>query len=452
MAESYKAEKRGRGILKHTMTGVGTDLVTTLLIFMTSIILARVLGPADRGSFSLITLINLLLGNLLILGMGSASEIHLAKREYSLAAVHTCTLIFSAGVGCAGVLLFYLSKAFLFQSWLSEIDSRLLFISVLLVPAFVYSFITNRMLIGMSEITAFNYFKLLKTVLDLVGVVLFLLMIPMGMEGAVMAWAGSLVLAVLLKSGWLLHRAGWRLEMDKWILFRSVLFGSKIHSSFLPAMMMTYLGFFILNYFSGAREVGLYAVAFGAMFKISMLCAAFLNASQVRIIAESQKVSEAFVRRLIRHSVFILCCLAVVLCFVSKPLIQGFYGAAFLPSASALMVMVPGVIGMSVSNIFNSYVVGQLKKTGLNASVNWGIFVFGVLAYLFIVPRFGLIGTAASFSVVMVSRVVVYLAVLRWGSLSILRETFIINQEDVSYGRIKFRNYLENMKMDSFSR
>ncbi|OGW85955.1 MAG: hypothetical protein A3C35_07245 [Omnitrophica bacterium RIFCSPHIGHO2_02_FULL_46_11] len=399
--------------------------------------MARSLGPASRGMYAIIVMLNQYLISLLIMGMGSAAEMQLAKKEYSLSEVHSFAICFSLVVGGVAMGLFLALRALLFQSFLRNINPSFCFVSVLLVPLVLYSIMTNKILIGINEIPLLNVFKFIRGISDLIGLICLLLIVPMGVKGALTVWVISMVLMALIQSWWL-FKLGGRQFGFKWRLVKeSLSFGGKVHLAFLPAVAIIQLDTFVLNYFHGAMQVGLYAVVSNAVTRISFLFSSVLTAAQAKIIGRPQASSEQLVRGLIRHSVFAAGVISLFLFVVGRYLILLFYGKAFAPSVAPLVILSIGMIAGTVTNFMNIYAVGQLKRPGLSAIINWGSFFLGGLLYFTLIPRFGLLGTAWASVVISFAKVAGYLWLLGWFSLSSISEIFVLRTDDLTFWKQK---------------
>jgi len=311
-------KSKSRNILAHTAIGVGGDLGAYFLAFLSSIIIARVLGPELRGSYAVITLINVYLANVFIFGASSVSEIKLAKKDNTLAEVHSFALLFSFGIGCLCALLFWFVKPWLFTSFLKEVNPFYCLIAVLLVPLAIYSTISRRIMVGLGQIPTLNAIKITRSTLELLGPVLFMLVIPMSLKGAIVAWVFAIVLTCAAQAWWLLKESRWQFRINIQTAREFMFFGAKIHFAFVPAVTIGQMDIFMLNHYRGPAEVGLYAVAYGLMLKIIFSFGALLNATQARIIGDSQEESEKLVRRLVRHGVFIAVILTLILSLAGR--------------------------------------------------------------------------------------------------------------------------------------
>ena len=428
------------GIFGHTMLGLGTDAVTYVLAFLTSIVVARPLGPESRGAFALIVMLNQYLVTLFQLGMGSVAEMQLAKKEYSLRAVHSFAIFFSIFAGLCAFFLFLLFREWLFRSFLRDSNPWFCFAAVLIVPLVVYTLLSNKILIGLNEIPMLNFFRLIRSIFNLSGFVILLLVFPLGLTGAMVVWMSETFLFAVLQGLWLLKLSGWKLELSLRIIRESVSFGTKVHFAFLPAAAIMQLDSFVLNYFHGAKSVGLYVIANNAVFRMSLLFNSVLTAAQSSIIGRSRKDSEYLIRMLIRHSVFAASAIAVFFSLTGSYWMLWFYGRAFVPAAVPFAILSFGMIAITVTNFMHVYVIGQLKRPSLSALVNWGSFFLGLVLYFSLVPKFGLLGTAWASVLISIARVLGYLCLLRWTSVASFLELFILRQEDFIFWKQKFRS------------
>ncbi|MBI3999333.1 MAG: oligosaccharide flippase family protein [Candidatus Omnitrophica bacterium] len=437
------------GIVGHTLLGFGTDIVTYGFAFLASIVVARALGPVGRGAFAIITMLNQYLVSMLQFGMGAVAEMQLAKKEYSLRAVHSFTILFSVLAGIFAWLLFLILSPWLFQSFLRNMDRRFCWMAVGLVPLVLYSLLGGKILVGMNEIPALNLFKIIRGFWNLSGFVLLVLVFPLGLTGAVSVWMVETIFLAVLQGWWFFKLSGWRLELSPRIIRESCSFGWKVHFAFLPAAAIMQLDSFVLNFFNGPQSVGLYTIANNVAFRISFLFNSMLTAAQASVIGRAEADSKKLVRRLIRHSVFAAGMIAIFLCLTGPFWMLWFYGKAFVPSAGPLAILSFGVIAITVTNFLSVYVVGQLRKTRFSALVNWGSFFLGLCLYFFLVPRFGLLGVAWASLLISIARVIGYLWLLRWVSLPSISETFILRLEDFIFWRKKIHSFWERWAVRS---
>lgn len=437
------------GIVGHTLLGLGTHVVTYTFAFLTSIVVARTLGPAGRGAFAIIFMVNQYLVSVLQLGMGAVAEMQLARREYSLKVVHSFTILFSILAGIFACLLFLILDSLLFQSFLRDMDRRFCWMAVGLVPLVLYSLLGDKILIGMNEIPTLNLFRIIRSIVGLSGFVLLVLVFPLGLTGAVSVWMAETIFLAVLQGWWFFKLSGWRLELSSRLIRESCSFGWKVHFAFLPAAAIIQMDSFVLNFFYGPQAVGLYTVANNAVFRISLLFNSMLTAAQSHIIGRAEADSTQLVRRLIRHSVFATGGIAIFLCLTGTFWMRWFYGQAFVTSAEVLAILSFGIVATTANNFLSIYVVGQLKKPGLSALINWGSFFLGLFLYFFLVPRLGSLGVAWSSILISTARVIGYLWLLHWISISSILETFILRLDDFIYWRKKIRSFLERWTIRS---
>ena len=425
-------------IFNNTAIGMGTEIIAYILSFLSSILVARALGPASRGSFAIVCLITSYLVMFFTFGTTAAAQIQLAKKEHTIAGIHTFALAYSIFVCMASLILFLLAKTWLLASFLKNIDPRFCFIAVVLVPFALYSTLANQIMLGINHIPMMSTFKLIKTFTDLFGVLVFLWMLTLGLSGAVIAWGGSLIVSVFLQCFWLLKLSGWQIKFNRDVVRKTITFGGKIHLAFLPAAAILMMDSFLLNHFRGTREVGLYAVAYSLMYKIAILFTALQNAAQARIIGEKLDTAIPLVRRLIRQSVFVAVFFALCLSVFGQPFIRLIYGEAYERSGIVLAFLSVGMVSLTVTNFLHLFVVGQLKKPSVSAAINWSVFLLGLVLFFLLIPRYGLVGTALASSLIFFAQMVGYLCLIRWTSPSILRETLLIQKSDfaIFYDRL----------------
>ena len=101
-----------------TFIGFRADVATAVLsALLMSVIVARGLGPGNRGVFFLALLVASVIALVGNLGLSTASIVFAATREIPLAQLHGIALLFSFGAALAGAAVLLVAEEF----WTSEV-------------------------------------------------------------------------------------------------------------------------------------------------------------------------------------------------------------------------------------------------------------------------------------------------------------------------------------------
>lgn len=145
-----------------------------------SVILARVLGPRDKGIYSLAMLlpsIIVIFGNL---GIGPATVYYVARGEYRRQQIMGNNVLLSVVVGSVGILAGLTVIFFLHEKVFPGIPQVYLLLALALIPIEIFFSYINQILLGSQHIKEFNYVPILQTVVFLALTALMLLILRAG--------------------------------------------------------------------------------------------------------------------------------------------------------------------------------------------------------------------------------------------------------------------------------
>jgi O-antigen/teichoic acid export membrane protein len=200
------------------------------------------------------------------------------------------------------------------------------------------------------------------------------------------------------------------------------------------------LDMFVVNYFVGVTNVGLYSIAVtGAelLWYIPQAVATILFPKTAATGAEEAKV---FTPKVCRNTFLITLMAALGLSVVSKPLLIVIYGEAYAPSLIPLWLLMPGVVALSINKILCGDLAGRglLQYGAYSSAIS---LVATVVCDLLLIPRWGIAGAAvaSSISYCIATLVVLFFYVRISGNG--LAVVLIPRKEDVAI----YRRYCSNL-------
>ena len=232
--------------------------------FITHIILARILGPSDRGTYALIILIPSILGLVGTFGIESSNVYYSAKKKYRLGDIISNSLISSIGIGLSIILLFWLiSTTNAFQDFLkaNNVNPTYLWLVVCTVPiGFLYKFF-HAILLGREEIFKYNGVSIFQSIFQLGLIVTFLIILGYGLFGAVLSYmltAIGVVLVILLLVNQL-ERISF--SVNRILLRETIHYGVKGHLGNIFQFLNYRIDMFLVAYFLDVTALGYYVIA-----------------------------------------------------------------------------------------------------------------------------------------------------------------------------------------------
>ncbi len=362
------------------------------IAFFSSILLARTLGPSDRGLLAIMVVISTVALALSGAGLQVAVQYFAGRREISQRSLLGNSLAF------AGLLAVVFVPSFFFLSGpLSGVVAHgrgglVWVLAAVLVPLTFLDFTTAGQLCGRLEFGFWNLLLVAGRLASLAAVVVLVVTLGLGVAGGVLATAASSVVVVCVATARLLREGRPRIDLG---LFRaSVRYGAKAQIGSFFQFLNFRLDLLVVSLFVSLADVGHYAVAQTLAELAGYLGIAF-QISVLPILAGSDdaerdaRTSTAAVRH---HGVLALVLMLANAVFAPLVLLFG-YGAAFRPALVPLFILLPGMWFMGTGSL----VVGDLRgrgRPGLASTVKGTAALVTIALDLTLIPPFGILGAA----------------------------------------------------------
>ena len=400
--------------------------------FATSIILARVLGPEDRGIYALIILSPAVMGMLGTLGIEIANVYFSANKKYKLRDIVSNSLVSSIGLGLVIILLFWVaSTTNAFQEFLiaNNITFLYLWLAVFTVPIVLLSGFFNRILLGREEIVKFNSVGIFKSIFQLGLVFVFLIVLDQGVFGAVLAYIVTTVCVALLVTLFIkkLNRINFSINFE--LLKESLRYGGKGYLGNVAQFLNYRLDMLLVAYLLDINAVGYYTIAVGMAERLWMIPGSIGTVLFPRVSAIGDTQANQLTPKISRHTLFIVFILSIVLLFLAKPLILVVFGISFLPSVKPLMILLPGIVALSFAKVLTSDLAGRgTPEFGTYASIV--SLTVNIPLNLYFIPKWGISGAAFASSIAYILATLIIVAAFVKISEKSWFDILLINKQD----------------------
>jgi len=377
---------------------VGETFVTRVLLIgiglVTSVIVARILGPEGRGFYAVaitIGAIGVQFGNL---GLHTSNTYYVAGDRGLLPALAANTIIVSFAVGGVGTVLIWM----IFQLWpqMAPVRGLLLILSLLWIPFGLAYMLLQNLLIGIQDVRTYNKIELLTKALGLglIGVLI--------ITGAVGVETLFLVALIVLIIGlfWALLRLRthiFTLPLPSLTLFKETIrYGSKAYLAAFFAFLVLRVNLLMVKYILGAEEAGYYSIAATMADTVYMLPLVIGTILFPKLSAmASNQEKWAFTRKVAVSVGPVMAVVVSIAAFISKEVVQFLFGTAFMPAVPAFIWLMPGVFILSMTSIFSSYIASQYIPLIL-VILYFLIALINMVLNWFLLPILGIIGAAIS--------------------------------------------------------
>lgn len=396
-----------------------------------SIIIARMLGPHNKGILSAVTLIPtfiILLGGL---GIEISNLYFTAQNRKNANRYYSNSIVFSGLLSIifipVGIGVFYLLRDRLF----SDVSFKYLIIAVTVVPiGFLTKFLMG-ILLGFNKIEISNkigFFLDTFNLAVLAGIAFSgHLSVSVMILLSVLTGSFNLMLLYLyLKKS--IH-LNFKLNPDFHNLKQYFSYGLKGHFSNILSFFNYRLDMFLVIYFLNPVQLGFYSISVAIAEKMWFLPDIL---SRILFPHVSTYKDKNITSILCRFVFAFMIGLSLIIVFVGKFAVILLYGKPYLPSIDPLLFLLPGIIFLSIAKLLSSDIMGRGRSDlTLISSAIAGI--SNLVLNLFLIPLYGIRGAAIASSFSYMAHTV-YLA----GRYALLsgqpwHSLFFLNKQDLKF-------------------
>ena len=434
---------------KNSLITFLTEIPVFIFGFVALIILARVLGPAGKGIYSLILLIPGLMLTFGSFGIESANVYFLGSKKYRIQDVVSNSLILSFTLGFILILIFFGIFQFdFFQKFIhsNQIPPLYLWLIILIIPVSLLSIFLRNVLRGRGELTNYNKIRIAESTVLLSGVIILLLILKQGLFGAIFSYIFAIIIAALVSIFLVKKISKFYLFFNKNLFKNSISYGGKVYLANTLSFLNYRLDMFLIAIFLAPAAVGFYSITVGIVERLFIIPGALATVLFPTVSSLGSFKADSLTSRVTRHTFFIMIITSLLLAILAVPLIKNLFGQIFLPSVLPLLILLPGIIAFGVGGVLAADLSGRGRPEFAFYS-SLACLIVNVALNIILIPRWG-ISVAAFASTVSywVDTIIILLAFLKISKNS-LSEVLIIKKEDLKdYIRAldKFKSLAKN--------
>jgi O-antigen/teichoic acid export membrane protein len=409
----------------------GSQLLTAGLGIFNGFFLARLLGPAAKGDYYLLTFLPPTLMVVAQLGLAQAFAFDSARGLMTRLVERTVilTLAISTPILIAVLLLLPVLQRSLFHG----VDSANIVVPLLALPLLMNATLTTAIVVGRQAARWLAGVNILFSVSATTLILILSGILGLGVRGAIAAFlisatiqaigffvAASRVRAAVASNGSTSTRALLRYGLPYYPGSLTQFFGYRADVYILALLLA-----------DAAAGLGYYSMA----VSMAELVFFFPNAVSAfffpHVAAAGREDADRQVPIVSRVTLLLTAAVGLALVPISA-LAIAILLPAFGPSLPALYVILPGVIAVSVSKVLGGYVSG-LGRTGVTSKINIAAFVLNIVLNIVLIPPLGIIGASAASLVSYTASSVAYSIVA--GRLAGVRaaDFWMIRRDDVQF-------------------
>ena len=347
---------------------LGSFLVL-LLGIVSSVLLARLLGPEGRGEYALAVKVA---GLVLAVAQWGIAEVLLqvlGEGRFDRGTVVGTTLLL-VGAACAvGAGVVYAALPLLATSVLKNVDPALVGIALAGSVLSILGLLARRFIQLDGRLYVYSGLDALRTVVFLAIAVALVTTRQAYAMGAVVAWALAEAILAAASVGylWLKVARSWSFEGSvAGSLLRA---GVPLQFGLLATYVGNEAGLFVLNATFTLASVGVYAVASSVARLVLNLATVLRTVLQPRLVQPGQDPA-AVTAQVTRHGLLGMLVVSVGLA-VGSPLMPVVFGAQFGAAPPVLVLMLPGMVAYGVMQLLAGYLlrIGHRRTLALSSLV-----------------------------------------------------------------------------------
>lgn len=363
---------------------------------LSSILVARALGPENKGVLDAYRL----LGNMIIeiapLGFSYGLFYYQANKGASLNRVHGSALVVSIVLGGMVAALGWLFLG-VWQRIFPNLSDWMILLAFSIAPIALYRFVWPNIMMGLDRARD-NYKVSFALACVTLPIILWLWFTHrLDVTTAIGAHVAVMLLAFVF-SVLLLLRIERHVRPEPALIKKSFHYGLTIYVAVLANFIHFKADQLMINLWLGSRSLGLYALSVQWAETLFLLDSAIMAASLHRIASTDQTVSVQLSRRLFRIQLMISGAAGIALALLASPMISLLYGALFHAAAMPLVLLIPGIVFWSTSKFLSVYLTynrgaaTQVTKAAVAGSIINIFFNYYVLEF----TSLGINGVAAA--------------------------------------------------------
>ncbi len=387
-------------LARNILTTLSARIALMGVALISSMVLARVLGPEGRGLFALVLVLPELARSLALLGFEQANAVYAGLVPEGRRALVWQSAIVAAVVGGGATLagVYYLRLGAPGLPKLLQVPLWLYLLTLTTVPLGMVADYWGAILRGMNRILMLNVVEVATKVGGLLLVVVFLVGLRRAVAGAV--WANFLTgLGTVILMAILLRTVGaWgKPELNLPLWRRTAGFAIPAHAGTIAAYLNYRIDEIIIAAMLPAEQLGFYAIAVGLVERlwiapgaVAMVLLPHLTNTRERDPALSAVIA--------RHVMVWVGAGCLVIFTFAGWVIRLLYTSDFTAAVAPLRWLLPGIFTLSIGKVLVAELLAQ-EKPRYTVWASTIAAVANVAANLVLVPRMGISGASLASSI-----------------------------------------------------
>jgi O-antigen/teichoic acid export membrane protein len=378
---------RPPSIVRGGVEAVAARVIELLGQVAVVIVTARLLGPSGRGVYALASL-TAILCSLPFGSVWSANAIEVARRRTALPELLGASLVIALVGGIATALAAFAVAAFMGDRW------WIVGFPAATAPLILFARYGEGLYQAIGHVRAVNVITVGRVLLPLAFVTPPLIA-DAGIKTTIAIWTLWLVVLPVLIYPPLRHLVGApHLPSERGLYRRLVVTGTKLSVANTALVVSPRIALIALAAFSGDAAVGVYSLAVAAGDVLYLMTNSLVSTTFEGIASRDPEASAALAARSIRHTFLLAAGVGALVVPGVALLLPIVVGDGFEDVPLVLVILVPGVLGLSCFWVLHTFFAVQLGRPTIVTRIAVITLVVNTVLCLILVPLLGLWGAA----------------------------------------------------------
>lgn len=428
---------------KNALITIVTQGIIFLFGLVTSVIIARILGPEGKGVYSLAILLPTFLVYFTNLGIGHATVYYLGKGKYSPGVVFGNNILYTIVISILAILIGLVITFFFSNRLLPGVATKYLLLALLFVPGQLFLSLILFILLGLQRINKYNFILFFRVFLSFVLVGILLWSFHLGIKAAILTDILSvLIVGIILFIITLKEVKSFSLKFNKEYLHDVLSYGIQFYLGSILYFLHSGITLPLINFFLNPMLVGFYSLSLGLTDKLWLVSDAVGTVLFPKISAENDESKrKEFTPLIFRNITFLIVIFAIFLFFIGRWLIVLLYSSAFFESVKPFRILLIGAVAISGWKILENDIKGRGKPI-LNTYITGFSVCLNLIMNIIFIPQYGILGaawaTSISYTIVLFTAIIIYCRV----SGNNIADLIILQKSDLYY----YLNYFKSLK------
>lgn len=397
--------------------GTGFDLVYTFIVkvfflvgsFLVSTLLARLLGPEGQGRLTAMFVVPNMLITFSDLGIKQSTVFFIGKGKDNVTDIFASSLliwIFTSLSSIFIVIIYYLlpiSGNYIFYE---------VIIVVIYIPALILSNYTRGILEGKQYFLNVNLKFIISFFVKLIFVISLVAILDLGIIGGAIAMLAAIISESIYQLYIIKDIIVFKPRINMYMVKKLVKKGVLFAIGYFILQMNYKIDILFIEYFSTARELGIYSVGVTVaelIWQLPLAISFVLFAKSANSVSDE----EAAVRtaKLLRISLFMLFFPILFLIIIAPYLVSFVFGSEYLESSRIIQLLLPGVFILVMTKILHPAFVARRYPLYVHLIFIVPL-IINIVLNMFLIPSMGGYGagiaSTISYSVCGVTYLIVY--------------------------------------------